>query len=135
MEVQIGQQIRAILSWKRSYHNSHSLLHLVPGSEPLPNSVTYLKTTCTLQMAEDRPVREDAPAVMALQQAGALLVGKANCHELGLGMSGINAACGTPRNPHRPSCCAGGSSSGSAAIVSAGICAFALGDAFAHGNF
>ena len=81
-----------------------------------------------MQMAGIRPVREDAPAVLALQRAGAMLVGKANCHELGLGMSGINPACGTPRNPYNPTCCAGGSSSGSAAIVSAGICAFALGE-------
>ena len=81
-------------------------------------------------MAEPRPVREDAPAVLALQRAGAMLVGKANCHELGLGMSGINPACGTPRNPYNPTCCAGGSSSGSAAVISAGICAFALGELF-----
>ena len=85
-----------------------------------------------VQMAEMRPVREEAPAVLALQRAGAMLVGKANCHELGLGMSGVNPACGTPRNPYNPTCCAGGSSSGSAAIVSAGICAFALGELFRY---
>ena len=79
-------------------------------------------------MAERRPITKDAPSVAALRQAGALLVGKATLHELSIGMTGINPGQGTARNPHDPARVAGGSSSGSAAIVSAGLCAFALGE-------
>lgn len=79
------------------------------------------------QLAAERPVVEDAPCVSALRRAGAMLVGKATLHELGIGMTGVNTRTGSARNPYNPELCAGGSASGSAAIVSAGICAFALG--------
>ena len=71
--------------------------------------------------------RADAPAVAALRAAGAVLLGKANCHEAGVGMTGLNPIWGTPRNPHDTGRFAGGSSSGSAAAVCAGLAAFALG--------
>lgn len=56
-----------------------------------------------------------------------MLVGKCTMHELGIGMTGLNPRTGTARNPYNPHRAAGGAASGSAAIVSAGICAFALG--------
>jgi Asp-tRNA(Asn)/Glu-tRNA(Gln) amidotransferase A subunit family amidase len=46
---------------------------------------------------------------------------------LGLGTTGLNTATGTARNPHDASRHTGGSSSGSAAAVAAGVCAFATG--------
>lgn len=70
------------------------------------------------------PVSEatsDSTPVARLRQAGALLVGKANMHELGSGLSGINPHWGTPHNPYDPSRSCGGSSSGSAALVAAGL--------------
>jgi hypothetical protein len=70
---------------------------------------------------------DDAPAVAALRACGAVLLGKANCHEAGVGMTGLNPVWGTPRNPHDTGRFAGGSSSGSAAAVAAGLAAFALG--------
>lgn len=70
----------------------------------------------------------NAPCVDALLQTGAILIGKTLLHELGLGMSGANQRNGTPRNPYNANYLCGGSSSGSAAIVSAGICPFALGE-------
>ena len=69
----------------------------------------------------------DATAVARLRRAGALLVGKANMHEIGLGVTGLNAHHGTPRNPYDASRYTGGSSSGPAAAVAAGLCPVALG--------
>ena len=80
-----------------------------------------------MQLAGERPVTADAPCIAALRQAGAMLVGKATLHELGIGMTGVSPRSGTARNPYDTGRCAGGSSSGSAAAVSAGLCAFALG--------
>lgn len=67
------------------------------------------------------PVSRDATSVHRLRQAGAVLVGKVNMHELGSGLTGINPHYGTPRNPYDPECMCGGSSSGSGAIVGSGL--------------
>ena len=71
--------------------------------------------------------REDSTVVARMRAAGALLIGKANMHELGMGVTGQNPHHGTPRNPYNPSHYTGGSSSGSAAAVAAGFCPVAIG--------
>src|SRR6185503_3475802 len=71
--------------------------------------------------------RADALAVARLRSAGAILLGKANLHELGMAPSGINPHHGTARNPYDPARDTGGSSSGSAAAVAAGLTPIALG--------
>ncbi|EPS59045.1 hypothetical protein M569_15765, partial [Genlisea aurea] len=76
---------------------------------------------------EFRQVKEDAASVARLRHCGVILVGKANMHEFGLGTTGNNPNHGTTRNPHSPDRYTGGSSSGPAAIVAAGLCAAALG--------
>jgi len=70
---------------------------------------------------------QDCTPVARLRAAGALLVGKANMNELGIDPSGFNAAYGTVRNPCNPDCDPGGSSSGPAAAVAAGICPASIG--------
>nr|XP_043609420.1 fatty acid amide hydrolase-like isoform X2 [Erigeron canadensis] len=74
-----------------------------------------------------RPCKQDAICVNRLRSCGAILVGKTNMHELGAGTSGINPHYGTSRNPYDPTRISGGSSSGSAAVVCAGLCPVALG--------
>jgi Asp-tRNA(Asn)/Glu-tRNA(Gln) amidotransferase A subunit family amidase len=69
----------------------------------------------------------DCFAVARLRAAGALLIGKANMYELGLDPSGFNAHYGTVRNPYNPAHDPGGSSSGPAAAVAAGLSPVALG--------
>lgn len=81
-----------------------------------------------MQMHTHRPVTGSAPCVEQLAASGALLVGKSNLHEIGVGMTGLNTRHGTTRNPYNPRCYTGGSSSGSAAAVSSGLCPFALGE-------
>lgn len=74
-------------------------------------------------------VQQDHPMVAAMRATGAILLGKTNMHELGVSPLGLNMHYGIPRNPHDPNCFAGGSSSGSAAVVAAGLCPFAIGEA------
>ena len=73
------------------------------------------------------PAREDATIVARMRAAGALLIGKANMHEIGIGITGLNPHHGTPRNPYALGHYTGGSSSGPAAAVAAGLCPVALG--------
>ncbi len=73
------------------------------------------------------PAREDSTVVARMRSSGALLFGKANMHELGLGVTGLNTHHGTPRNPYAPAHHTGGSSSGPAAAVAAGLCPVAIG--------
>ncbi len=68
-----------------------------------------------------------APAVQRLLDAGARFVGKTHTDELAFSMNGKNAHFGTPVNGAAPQRIPGGSSSGSAAAVSHGLCDFALG--------
>lgn len=63
----------------------------------------------------------------ALQGAGAVVLGKLATHEIGIGTTGLNPAKGTPLNPWDPGCHTGGSSSGTAAAVGAGLMPLALG--------
>lgn len=69
----------------------------------------------------------DAEVVARLRAAGALLIGKVNMHEIGLGVTGLNPHHGAARNPYDPARATGGSSSGSAAAVAAGYCPVAVG--------
>jgi Asp-tRNA(Asn)/Glu-tRNA(Gln) amidotransferase A subunit family amidase len=82
-------------------------------------------TTVGTRFLRQVPAR-DATAVARLRAAGALLVGKTNMQEAGLGVTGINPHHGTARNPHDPWRVTGGSSSGSAAAVAAGLCPVAV---------
>ena len=66
-------------------------------------------------------------AVQTLLDAGATLIGKTITDEVSLGILGENAFHGTPVNSRAPDRVAGGSSSGSAAAVAAGLCDTALG--------
>jgi allophanate hydrolase len=69
----------------------------------------------------------DAPAVRRLLDAGAVLLGKTNLDQFATGLVGTRSPYGTPRNVFDPALVPGGSSSGSACAVAAGIVSFALG--------
>lgn len=68
-----------------------------------------------------------APVVERLLAAGAMLAGRTITDELAFSLEGVNAHDGTPRNPACPDRVPGGSSSGSASAVAAGLVDFALG--------
>lgn len=86
----------------------------------------YPTTVGTIFLGK-KPALEDASVVARLRAAGALLIGKANMHEIGLGVTGLNPHHGTARNPYNPAHYTGGSSSGPAAAVAAGLCPVAIG--------
>jgi Asp-tRNA(Asn)/Glu-tRNA(Gln) amidotransferase A subunit family amidase len=75
----------------------------------------------------DRPAPADATVTARLRAAGALIVGKTNMHEIGIAPNGCNANHGAVRNPFDDGRDTGGSSSGSAAAVAAGLVPAALG--------
>jgi Asp-tRNA(Asn)/Glu-tRNA(Gln) amidotransferase A subunit family amidase len=84
-------------------------------------------TTVGTKFLGKEPARVDACVVERLRDAGAVLLGKANMHEFGMGVTGLNPNHGSARNPYDPTRCTGGSSSGSAAAVAAGLCPLAVG--------
>jgi amidase len=73
------------------------------------------------------PAAKSAPVVERLLAAGAQLVGKTVTDELAFSLEGSNAHYGTPVNPACPDRLPGGSSSGSAVAVAAGLADFSLG--------
>ncbi len=74
-----------------------------------------------------QPAARSAPVVDRLLRAGAALVGKTVTDELGFSLEGENAHYGTPVNPRAPDRLPGGSSSGSAVAVAAGLADLGLG--------
>jgi amidase len=80
-----------------------------------------------LKRAESDIKTVSAPAVQALLDAGARFVGKVHTDEFAYSMNGENHHYGTPVNVRAPGRIPGGSSSGSAAAVGAGLVDFALG--------
>ncbi|MEO3788329.1 allophanate hydrolase [Actinocorallia sp. B10E7] len=68
-----------------------------------------------------------APLVERLRAAGALLIGKTNLDQFATGLSGTRSPYGTCESPLVPGLISGGSSSGSAVAVSAGLVSFAIG--------
>lgn len=84
-------------------------------------------TTVGTRFLGVEPASADAETVARLRAAGALLLGKANMHEIGLGVTGLNPHHGAARNPYDPARATGGSSSGPAAAVASGLCPLALG--------
>jgi amidase len=77
--------------------------------------------------AEGRRATAHAPAVAALLNAGARFVGKTHTAELAFSLDGRNEHYGQPFNPAAPGHVTGGSSSGSASAVAAGVVDIALG--------
>ena len=86
------------------------------------------RTSCgSRAFADAAPAAVHADVVAALLNSRAHIVGKTNMHELAYGVTGINEWSGTPVNPRFPDRVPGGSSSGSAVAVSAGLVDFAIG--------
>jgi aspartyl-tRNA(Asn)/glutamyl-tRNA(Gln) amidotransferase subunit A len=83
--------------------------------------------TCASRMLSSFVAPYDSTVVSRLKSAGAVLMGRANLDEFAMGSSTENSARAITRNPWDADHIPGGSSGGSAAAVSAGLCAAAIG--------
>ena len=102
-------------------------LHGVPLAHKDLFHIGGLPTSCGTKTAEYFFAERDATAVARLIEAGANTLGKLNMAELALGPFGDNAHHGDAQNPWRAGHVSGGSSSGSAVAVAAGLALGALG--------
>lgn len=84
-------------------------------------------TTCSSKILENFVPTFSAEAVLNLEKAGAVIIGKTNMDEFAMGSTTETSAYGETKNPWNTAHVPGGSSGGSAAAVAAGECFFALG--------
>lgn len=84
-------------------------------------------TTCSSKILGNFIPAFSAQAVLDLEAAGAVILGKTNMDEFAMGSTTETSAFGITRNPHNTEHVPGGSSGGSAAAVASGECFFALG--------
>jgi len=89
--------------------------------------IAGIRTTIGSKFFADNIAERDAFVVEKLREAGAILMGKTNTHEIALGITGNNPHYGTARNPWDTTRIPGGSSSGSAIAVATGMSLGALG--------
>jgi aspartyl-tRNA(Asn)/glutamyl-tRNA(Gln) amidotransferase subunit A len=104
-------------------------LHGVPFAVKDNYNTAGLRTTAGSRLMLDVVPEHSAAAILRLQQAGAILLGKLNTWEYGTGNAGVYFDLPFPpaRNPWNTYCFTGGSSTGAGAAVVAGLASFALG--------
>ena len=102
-------------------------LHGIPISLKDLIDTAGVRTTAASAVYEDRIPKEDADVVRRLREAGAVIIGKNNLHEMAYGGSSLISHFGDVRNPWDLNRVAGGSSSGSAAAVVTQMACAAIG--------
>lgn len=127
----------AALAWQRAEETLEQALTSVEAGSPLRGlpylakdlfDVAGLPTRAGSSfLAEVRPVATNSELIRRLRELGAALAGKTHLVEFAAGLTGENRTYGDCPHPFAPDRLAGGSSSGSAALVAAGVAPFALG--------
>ncbi len=102
-------------------------LHGIPVSIKDNFATQGVRTTAGAKALSDWIPDFDATVVTRLRRAGAISLGKTNMHEWAKGSHGVNPFFGTPSNPWDRNRIPGGSSSGSAVAVAAGMCMASVG--------
>ncbi|HJJ42504.1 MAG TPA: Asp-tRNA(Asn)/Glu-tRNA(Gln) amidotransferase subunit GatA [Methanocorpusculum sp.] len=120
-------EFNAYLNTKEIESSSKGILSGVRVSIKDNISTKDIETTCASKILKNYIPPYDAHAVALLKEAGAVIAGKTNLDEFGMGSTTENSAFGPTLNPHDKSRVPGGSSGGSAAAVAGGLVDFALG--------
>ncbi|MBM3852036.1 MAG: amidase [Verrucomicrobia bacterium] len=130
-------QRRAVIAWLCPPDELARRFTAAPRAAPLGGVPFFAKDlfdfvgTPTLAgstfLPEVRPVTADGAIARALHATGAVFAGKTHVHEFAYGITGENPHYGDCEHPRFPGRTTGGSSSGSAAAVAAGLVPFALG--------
>jgi aspartyl-tRNA(Asn)/glutamyl-tRNA(Gln) amidotransferase subunit A len=102
-------------------------LHGIPVAIKDNIDTAGLRTTAGSAVFANRVPTKDAEVVHRLKAAGAIVLGKLNLHELGIGATSVISHYGPVHNPWDLDRIAGGSSGGSAAAVAAALCFAAVG--------
>ena len=102
-------------------------LHGIPLAAKDIIDIAGVRTTAASAVLKDNVPTQDAAVVRRLKASGAILLGKLNLHEFAYGGSGTIGHFPPARNPWNTAHITGGSSSGSAAAVAAGLCYGAIG--------
>ncbi len=102
-------------------------LHGIPISIKDLTPTKGVRTTWGCRHFKDFVPEEDALVVQRIKKAGAVILGKTNTPEFGIGINSTNKVFGTTFNPWDGSRTAGGSSGGAAAALAAGLCPLAEG--------
>ncbi|MEM8776112.1 MAG: amidase [Pseudomonadota bacterium] len=113
--------------WELVRGQDRGVLHGIPIALKDNIDTKGVRTTRGAWSFRDHVPDSDAAVVQRLTEAGAVVLGKTAMHEFAYGMNGINPHFGATRNPWNLDMDAGGSSSGSAAAVAAGLAIAALG--------
>jgi Asp-tRNA(Asn)/Glu-tRNA(Gln) amidotransferase A subunit family amidase len=111
----------------RSVGESRGPLHGIPLVVKDNIHVAGMPNTAGTPGLKDFVPSDSNEVVVRLEQAGAIILGKTNLHELAFGITSNNAAFGAVRNPFDNSLFPGGSSGGTASAISAGIAPAGLG--------
>ncbi len=137
-----AREIADALDRERAAKGPRGPLHGIPIVVKDNYNTADLPTTgSTLGLAGFTPAA-DAYLVRRLREAGAVILGKTNLHELAAGIISISSLGGQTRNPYDPARNAGGSSGGTGAAVAASLAVFGMGSdtcgsiriPAAHGN-
>lgn len=107
--------------------NYRGPLHGVPVAVKANIDVEGCSISSCAEPLKNRVASVDSSSVKRLKEAGAIVVGITNMHELAYGGTGEVSFFGAAKNPHDPTRIAGGSSSGSAASVASKMVPVALG--------
>jgi aspartyl-tRNA(Asn)/glutamyl-tRNA(Gln) amidotransferase subunit A len=111
----------------RTPRRDRGALHGIPVSLKDNIYTAGIRTTAGSHILRDFVPTQDAPVATALQQAGAVLVGKTNMNEFAYGATGVNPHFGPSHNPWDVARLTGGSSGGSAAALADGLCYGSIG--------
>jgi 2-dehydropantoate 2-reductase len=121
-----GPRLNAVITvLPPSHRSTHGPLRGLPVAVKDNIDVRGVVTTNASTVGVPPPAAQDAPVVTRLRDAGAELLCKTNLLEYAAGS--VNPAYGMTYNPRNETRTSGGSSSGSAALVAAGVCDYALG--------